>query len=83
MNGVNPSAGPGALVMGAGFLSFGLTMVLRPGSVRANFDRLADHWKEGSWHPYRMPPWGLRLAGAVVMVIGMLFFYVAFVAFGN
>lgn len=81
MSGVSPSDGPAALVMGAGFLLFGLTMLLRPGSVRANFDRFADHWKQGSWHPYKMPPWGLRVAGALVMAVGTLFFYIAFVAF--
>ena len=38
-------------------------MILRPGYVRANLDRFADSWKQGSWHPYKMPDWGLRLAG--------------------
>ena len=33
--------------MGTGFMAFGLTMILRPGSVRANFDRFADYWKQG------------------------------------
>ena len=37
-----PSDAPTALVMGAGFLTFGLTMILRPGYVRANLDRFAD-----------------------------------------
>jgi hypothetical protein len=41
--------------MGTSFMAFGLTMILRPGSVRANFDRFADYWKQGSWHPYKMP----------------------------
>jgi len=30
MNSVSPSDGPGALVMGSGFMTFGLTMILRP-----------------------------------------------------
>ena len=83
MNSVRPSDGPAALVMGAGFLAFGLTMILRPASVRANFDRFADHWKQGSWHPYKMPSWGLRLAGVAVTGVAILFFYIAVVAFGR
>ena len=67
--------------MGAGFLAFGLTMILRTGGVRANFDRFADYWKQGSWHPYRMPLWGFRLAGVVMMVVATLFLYITLVAF--
>ena len=33
--------------MGTGFMAFGLTMILRPGSVRPNFDRFTDYWKQG------------------------------------
>lgn len=80
MSSVSPSDGPAALVMGTGFIAFGLTMILRPGSVRANFDRLADYWKQ-SWHPYKMPLWGLRLAGVAMMAVATLFFYIAYVAF--
>ena len=69
---------PTALVMGLGFLAFGLMMVLRPANVRANFDRFANSWKEDSWQPYKMPFWGLRLAGAVMMGVATLFFYVAY-----
>ncbi len=60
---VSPNDAPSALIMGAGFLAFGLTMILRPSYVRANLDRFADSWKQGSWHPYKMPDWGLRIAG--------------------
>ena len=81
MNSVKPSDGPAALVMAAGFMAFGLTMILRPSSVRANLDRFADYWKQGSWHPYKMPLWGLRLAGVTMMVVATLFFYIAYVAF--
>jgi hypothetical protein len=81
MHSVSPSDGPAALVMGAGFMAFALTMILRPGSVRANFDRFADYWKQGSWHPYKMPLWGLRLAGVAMMAVATLFFYIAYVAF--
>jgi hypothetical protein len=42
---MGPNDGPAALVMDAGMLGFGLTMILRPGSVRALFDRFADSWK--------------------------------------
>jgi hypothetical protein len=72
------SDAPMALVMGLGFLTFGLTMILRPANVRANFDRLANSWKEDSWHPYKMPVWGLRLAGVVAMGVAALFFYIAY-----
>jgi hypothetical protein len=74
---------PAALVMGIGFLAFGLTMILQPDNVRANFDRFADSWKPGSWHPYRMPSWALRLAGAIAIAVATLFFYIAFVAFNR
>ena len=67
--------------MGVGFLAFGLMMLLRPRNVRANLDRVANNWKQGGWHPYKMPPSALRLVGAVVVVIATLFFYIAFVAF--
>jgi len=81
MNGVSPSDGPTALIMGGGFLAFGLTMILRPLSVRTNFDRLADYWKQGSWHPYKMPLWGLRMAGVVMLLVAALFFQIAYIAF--
>ena len=81
MHSVTPSDGPAALVMGVGFFAFGLTMILRSASVRANVDRFADYWKPGSWHPYKMRPWGLRLAGVVMMAVATLFFYIASVAF--
>jgi hypothetical protein len=60
---ISPSDATAALVMGIGFLAFGLAMILRPDRVRGNFDRFADAWKQGSWHPYKMPLWGLRSAG--------------------
>lgn len=69
---------PTALVMGLGFFAFGLTMILRPAHVRANLDRFANSWKEDSWHPYKMPFWGLRLAGAVMMGVATPFFYIAY-----
>ncbi len=79
----SPSDAPAALVMGVGFLAFGLTMILRPGNVRANFDRFADSWKQGSWHPYKMPFWALRLAGVFAVTVAMLFFYITYVAYNH
>lgn len=64
--------------MGVGFLAFGLTMILRPANVRANFDRFADSWSQGSWHPYKMPSWGLRVAGVIMILVATLFFYIAY-----
>lgn len=81
MTTVSRSDAATAVVMGVGFLAFGLTMIFRPGNVRANFDRFADSWKKGSWHPYRMPDWGLRSAGALVIAGAMLFLYIAYVGF--
>jgi hypothetical protein len=66
--------------MELGFLGFGLTMILRPDSVRANFDRVAEYSDE-NWHPYKLPDWGLRVAGAVIIGIAAIFFQIAFVAF--
>ena len=66
--------------MGAGMLGFGLTVILRPGSVRASFDRFADSWKPDSWHPYKMLFWALRLASVIVSTIASLFFYISYVA---
>ena len=80
MRAVTPSDGPAALVMALGFFAFGLTMIFRPESVRANFDRFADYWKRGSWHPYKMPPWGLRLAGIAIILVSALFFQIAYLA---
>ena len=80
---LNPHDAPAAIVMGVGFFAFGLMMILRPANVRQNFDRFADRWKEGAWHPYKMPSWGLRLAGACVLGVATLFFYIAYVSSNN
>ena len=69
--------------MGIGFQAFGLTMIVQPDNVRANLDRFADSWKPGSWHPYRMSSWALRLAGAIAIPVAKLFFYIALVAFNR
>jgi hypothetical protein len=80
---ISPSDAPAALVKGTGFLAFGLFMILRPNTVRENLDRFADRWKQGSWHPYRMPVWGLRLAGAIVVAMATLFFLIAYAGFNS
>jgi len=79
MHPVTGQEGPTALVMGLGFVAFGLTMILHPDRVRENFDRFADYWKEGSWHPYKMPDWGLRIAGALIIVFSAIFFQIAYI----
>jgi hypothetical protein len=81
MTNISSNDAPALLVMGAGFLAFGLTMILRPGYVRANFDRFADSWRQDSWHPYKMPFWGLRLAGVAILTVASLFFYIAYVSY--
>jgi hypothetical protein len=79
MNIISRSDAPAAVIMGIGFLGFGLMMFFRPCNVRANFDRFANNWKEGSWHPCKMPDWGLRLAGLMVLGGATLFFYIAYI----
>ena len=81
MNAVARSDGPAALVMGVGFFAFGLTMILRPDRVRETFDRFANYWKQGSWHPYKMPHWGLRVTGLLIVAVSALFFQIAYIAF--
>lgn len=81
MHPVTGKEGPMALVMGLGFIAFGLTMILRPARVRENFDRFADYWKEGSWHPYKLPDWGLRVVGAAVIALSAIFFQIAYMDF--
>jgi hypothetical protein len=69
--------------MGCFFLLFGSTMFFFPCGVRSCMDRFADAWREGSWHPYKMPFWALRAAGAMVIVIAVLFFWIARMAFSR
>jgi hypothetical protein len=69
---------PAALVMGTGFLAFGLIMILMPAKLRAQVDRFADSWETGTWHSYKMPDWVLHVVGAVVIGIATLFFYIAY-----
>jgi len=78
---MGPNDAPAALVMGAGFLAFGLTMILRPGNVRGKLDHFADSWKQGSWDPYKTPDWGLRLTGVIGMAAATLIFYIFYIAY--
>ncbi len=64
------------------FLGFGLFAFLRPQKLRAAMDNFADAWKEGSWHPYKLPISALRyLVGGVGIAGASLFFYIAYVGF--
>jgi hypothetical protein len=49
------SEAPAALAMAVLFLGFGMFAVLHPDKLRAAMDNFANSWKQGSWHPYRMP----------------------------
>ena len=60
-------------VMGLDFLALGLIMFPRPDCMKTNSTAVADHWKQGSWHPYKMPHWGLRVAGLVIVAVAALF----------
>jgi hypothetical protein len=84
MQGTVPTRGdaPAALLMATLFLAFGLFALLRPDKLRTAMDRFADGWKQGSWHPYKMPVQVLRYTVGSIGVAGsVLFFYVAYVAF--
>jgi hypothetical protein len=81
MTNVDSSDTPGLLFMGTAFFAFGLTMILRPGYVRTSFDRLHNSWKQDSWHPYKMPSWGLRFAGVVIITMATILFYAAYLSY--
>ena len=84
MQGIVPGRGdaPAALLMASFFLAFGLFAFLRPDKLRMAMDRFADGWKQGSWHPYKMPLQVLRYGvGSVGIAGSALFFYIAYVAF--
>ena len=82
MHATIPSRGdvPAAFVMAALFLTFGLFAILRPENLRAAMDNFANAWKQGAWHPYRMPIPVLRLVvGGVGIGGAALFLYIAYV----
>jgi len=69
-----------ALVVAALFLSFGLFAILRREKLRTAMDNLANSWKQGSWHPYRMPLPVLRfVVGGAGIGGAALFVYIAYV----
>ena len=75
---------PAALVMGLLFLTFAVLTIARPEWVRTAMDDFANSWKQGSWHPYRMPLPVLRLViGTVGIGSAALFFYIAYVGFSR
>jgi glucose-6-phosphate isomerase len=72
---------PAALLMALLFLTFGVFALLRPDKVRNAMDDFANAWKQGSWHPYRMPLPVLRLVvGGTGIGGAALFVYIAYVA---
>jgi hypothetical protein len=72
---------PAALLMAMLFLTFGVFALLRPDKVRNAMDDFANAWKQGSWHPYRMPLPVLRLVvGGTGIGGAALFVYIAYVA---
>lgn len=83
MQGTLPSRAdaPAALLMAMLFLTFGVFALLRPDKVRNAMDDFANAWKQGSWHPYRMPLPVLRLVvGGTGIGGAALFVYIAYVA---
>jgi hypothetical protein len=83
MQGALPSRtdAPAALLMAALFLTFGVFAIMRPDKVRSAMDSFAGAWKEGSWHPYRMPLPLLRLiVGGTGIGGAALFIYIAYIA---
>jgi hypothetical protein len=70
--------------MAALFLSFGLLAILRPEKLRSAMDNIANSWKQGSWHPYRMPTPVLRfVVGGTAIGVAALFLYIAYTGLGR
>jgi hypothetical protein len=81
MQGTHPSRAdaPAAVLMAAFFLAFGLFAILWPDKLRNAMDRFAGAWKEGGWHPYRMPLPVVRLiVGGTGVGGAALFVYIAY-----
>ena len=77
----NRSDVPVLLFMAVVYLAFGLFAILKPEALRSAMDRIADSWKEGSWHPYKMPPPVLRIVVGATGIIGaVLLVYIAYIA---
>ena len=70
-----------ASVMSVAFFAFGVLGAVWPDRLRNAMGNFADDWKEGSWHPYRMPIPALRIvAGGVGIGGGLLFVRIAYLA---
>ena len=75
----NRSDVPALFAMAALYFSFGMFAILRPATLRNAMDNFANAWKQGSWHPYKMPIPVLRVAvGGTGMIGAALFVYIAF-----
>lgn len=72
---------PTLFVMAALFLAFGLFGILKPDALRVAMDNVANSWKEGSWHPYKMTRPVLRIVvGAAGILCSSLFIYLGYLA---
>jgi hypothetical protein len=70
---------PAVFAIAAFFFSFGLFAILRPAALRNAMDNLANPRKQGSWHPYKMPLFLIRIVvGGTGMLGAALFVYIAF-----
>jgi hypothetical protein len=70
---------PALLLMGVFYLAFGVYAIVRPDKLRLVFDKFANSWKKGSWHPYRMALPVLRwVVGGVGVIGAVLCFYIAY-----
>ncbi len=70
-----------AVAMSVAFFAFGVLGIVWPDRLRKAMDNFADSWKDGSWHPYRMPIPALRiLVGGVGIGGALLFVRIAYLA---
>jgi hypothetical protein len=81
-DGIQPRSDvPTLFLMAALFLAFGLFGILKPDVLRGAMDNVANSWKEGSWHPYKMPRPVLRMVIGGTGILGAaLFLYIAYLA---
>jgi len=72
---------PNLFLMAAIYLAFGLFAILKPDTLRSFMDKFANSWKEGSWHPYKMPRPVLQIVvGGIGIGVSALFVYFAYLA---
>jgi len=75
---------PALLIMAAIYFAFGLFAIFRPGSLRHIMDNLADYWKAGTWHPFKMPRRVLQiLVGGLGILVALLFSWIAWAGLGR